>query len=412
MIDDDEVKRIGDSTRPIERPERTASIATRAPAPRPRRLSRRAITLFAGSSAIGLAAALGFALSSGGRHAAPQETVAVDHHQPTDLLATAPKDYGSVARQRAVPLGPPAASAITPVGPGVDGSGASALGSSTSSAPDNQAAAAAQRQRQQRDSARASKLFASSGETERATETAAPEQASVSDAAPAPGAPGALTSGDAQDRKAAFVAVSARTPSVNSGRITAASGRYVVTAGSTIAAALITGLSSDLPGEVVAQVTEDVFDSTTGRNRLIPQGTRLIGSYDAHVGYGQSRALVVWTRLILPDGRSLDLDRLIGTDAAGQSGFADRVDHHTGKLLEAGLLSTLFGVGSNIATSGGNNDGIAFAIRDSSGQSIERAGDKLVAHQLDVQPTITIRPGARVRVLVSRDLVLEPWGAR
>ena len=203
-----------------------------------------------------------------------------------------------------------------------------------------------------------------------------------------------------------------RTPTVNAGRLTVPAGTNVLIAGSTIAAALITGLSSDLPGEVVAQVTEDVFDSTTGHTRLIPQGARLIGSYDARVGYGQSRALVVWTRLILPDGRSLDLDRLIGTDAAGQSGFADRVNHHTGKLLQAGLLSTLFGVGSNIATSGSGNDGIAFAIRDSAGQSIERAGDKLVEHQLDVQPTITIRPGARVRVLVSRDLVLEPWTAR
>ena len=102
--------------------------------------------------------------------------------------------------------------------------------------------------------------------------------------------------------------------------------------------------------------------------------------------------------------------RLIGTDAAGQSGFADRVSHHTGKLIEAGLLSSLFGVGTNLATSGGgSNNDIAFAIRDSAGQSVERAGDKLVGHQLDVQPTITIRPGARVRVLVSRDLVLEPW---
>ncbi len=189
----------------------------------------------------------------------------------------------------------------------------------------------------------------------------------------------------------------------------APAGRYTLQAGATIAAALITGLSSDLPGEVVAQVTEDVFDSATGQALLVPQGSRLIGSYDAHVSFGQSRALVAWTRLILPDGRSLDLDRLVGTDGSGQSGFADRMDHHTGKLLEAGLLSTLLGLGSNLTTSGGgaNND-IAFAIRDSAGQSIERTGDKLVGHQLDVQPTITIRPGARVRVLVSRDLILAP----
>ena len=113
--------------------------------------------------------------------------------------------------------------------------------------------------------------------------------------------------------------------------------------------------------------------------------------------------------MIFPDGRSIDLDRMIGTDAGGQSGFADRVNNHTGKLLIAGLLSTLFGVGANAATAGGDNANIAFAIRESAGRSVESAGDKIVSRQLDVQPTITIRPGARVRVLLNRDLLLVPW---
>ena len=399
---------IDEPVRPAERP---APIATRAPAPRPRRLSRRAITLFAGGSAIGLAAAMVFALSSGNRNAPPQETVAVDHRQSSDLLATAPKDYGAIASQKASALGPP--SSLTQPGyPVADASATPPTGTTADGASNNERAATLQHQRQQRDSARSSKLFASSGETVRSTQAAEAQSTTAPSPSSARDAPASPASGDAQDRKAAFVASGARTPTVNSGLLTEPAGRNVLIAGSTIAAALVTGLSSDLPGEVVAQVTEDVFDSVTGRTRLIPQGTRLIGSYDAHVGYGQSRALVVWTRLILPDGRSLDLDRLIGTDAAGQSGFADRVNHHTGKLLQAGLLSTLFGVGSNVATSGSGNDGIAFAIRDSAGQSVERAGDKLVEHQLDVQPTITIRPGARVRVLVSRDLVLEPWAVR
>jgi type IV secretory pathway VirB10-like protein len=158
-------------------------------------------------------------------------------------------------------------------------------------------------------------------------------------------------------------------------------------------------------------VTEDVYDSTTGRNRLIPQGSRLIGSYDAHVTFGQNRALVVWTRLIFPDGRSIDLDRLAGTDGAGAAGFADKVDHHWGTILKAALLTSLFGVGAELSTGNGNDRDIADAIRESSGQSLSRAGDKLIEHQLDVQPTITIRPGARVRVLVSRDLQLASWPA-
>ena len=106
---------------------------------------------------------------------------------------------------------------------------------------------------------------------------------------------------------------------------------------------------------------------------------------------------------------SLDLDRMVGTDASGESGLTDRVNNHTGKLLMAGLLSTLFGVGANAASAGGgDNNDIAFAIRESAGRSVESAGDKIVSRQLDVQPTITVRPGARVRVLVSRDLVLPP----
>ena len=397
-----------DLARPIEH---VAPISTRAPAPRPRRLSRRAITLFAGGSAIGLAAALGFALSFGGRHPATQETVAVDHRQPTDLLESAPKDYAAVARDKAVALGPPPSTNAQPGSPAAAASAGPSVEALAPGGQDNQKAAALQHQRQQRDSARSSKLFAPSGEAARMPQASEGEPALAVPPSNVADAPNSSGSADAQDRKAAFVTGGARTPTINSGQLTAPAGHYVVMAGSTIAAALITGLSSDLPGQVVAQVTEDVFDSPTGRTKLVPQGTRLIGSYDAHVGYGQSRALVVWIRLILPDGRSLDLDRLVGTDAAGQSGFADRVNRHTGKLLEAGLLSTLFGVGSSVATGGGNNNDIAFAIRDSAGQSVQRAGDKLVEHQLDVQPTITIRPGARVRVLVSRDLVLAPWSS-
>lgn len=128
------------------------------------------------------------------------------------------------------------------------------------------------------------------------------------------------------------------------------------------------------------------------------------------MSYGQSRALVVWTRMILPDGRSIDLDRMVGTDAAGQSGFKDRVASHTGRLVVSGLLSVLFGVGAKGSTGGGSSNGdIAQAIRESARRTVEDAGDKIVERGLNVQPTITIRPGAKVRVLVSRDLVLAPW---
>lgn len=383
--------------------ERRIPIATRAAAATPRRLSRRALAALAGASALGVAAALGYSLTVSHRAGAPQETVSVERRN-TDALSDAPKDYGDLSRTAAAGLGPPPdVSAPTVPAPLPDATPESPPATSAGGTPEEQ------RRRQQRESARASKLFAGTADGPRAT-TAAPERPSILPGQTAAVEPAATGKEDARDPKAAFVAGGTREPTVNSGRVMQPAGRYVVLAGSTIAAAMITALSSDLPGQVVAQVTEDVFDTGSGQTRLIPQGTRLIGSYDARVSYGQSRALVVWTRLIFPDGRSLDLDRLVGTDAAGQSGFADRVDTHTGKLLVAGLLSTLFGVGANAATAGGgSNNDIAYAIRESAGRSVESAGDKIVGRQLDVSPTITVRAGARVRVLVSRDLVLVPW---
>lgn len=380
-----------------------APIATRAAPPTPRRLSRKALATLAGVSALGVAAALGYSLTTRHHVQAPQESVSVERRN-RDLLADVPKNYDELARAASAGIGAPPTTTEPVTTP--------SMSDATSASPslaDNDAAAEQQRRRQSQDSARTSKLFASTSDGARTATAGTAPPPSPPDQ---PGSTGPIqaTNGSAQDRKAAFVAGGGRASTVNSGRLTTPAGRYVVSAGSTIAAALITGLSSDLPGQVIAQVTEDVYDSTTGTIRLIPQGSRLIGSYDAHVSYGQARALVVWTRLILPDGRSLDLDRLIGTDGSGQAGFADRVDHHSGKLIMAGLLSTLFGVGTNVATAGGgDNSDIAFAIRDSAGRSVERAGDRLVEHQLDVQPTITVRPGARVRVLVGRDLLLAPW---
>lgn len=182
---------------------------------------------------------------------------------------------------------------------------------------------------------------------------------------------------------------------------------YVLSAGSVIAASLITGLNSDLPGLVSAQVTQNVYDSVTGRILLVPQGARLIGNYDSVVAFGQRRALVVWQRLILPDGSSLKIDNAPATDAEGYVGLADRVDFHTWSLLKGIGLSTLLGVGTELSI-GGESD-LVRAIREAAQQNAARAGEQVVQRNLDVQPTITIRPGAPVRLLVHRDLVLAPW---
>lgn len=181
---------------------------------------------------------------------------------------------------------------------------------------------------------------------------------------------------------------------------------HVVQAGAVIAAALITGLRSDLPGQVTAQVTEHVYDGPTGRTLLIPQGSRLIGQYDAQVSFGQSRALLVWTRLIMPNGRSIMLERQPGADAAGFAGLEDRVDNHWGQIFRAAAISTLLAVG---AGAGDEESELVRAIRQGSSDSISQTGRQLVGRSLNVQPTLTVRPGFPVRVILTRDLVLEPW---
>ncbi|HWJ37248.1 MAG TPA: TrbI/VirB10 family protein [Sphingomicrobium sp.] len=184
--------------------------------------------------------------------------------------------------------------------------------------------------------------------------------------------------------------------------------QWLLTAGTVIPASFITGLNSDLPGMVLAQVTENVRDSVTGRVVLIPQGARLIGKYDNVVAYGQERALVVWNRILLPDGSSIEIDNVPATDVSGYSGVADKVDGHTWRLLKGIVLSTLLGVGTELSL--GNSEGdLVRAIRESAQRRAADAGDQITSRNLDIQPTITVRPGWPVRAILNKDLMLRPW---
>lgn len=182
---------------------------------------------------------------------------------------------------------------------------------------------------------------------------------------------------------------------------------YSLLAGSVIPASLITGLNSDLPGMVTAQVTQNVYDTVTGRILLVPQGARLTGKYDSVVAFGQRRALVVWQRLILPDGSSVRLAPMPATDPSGYAGLADKVDFHTWRLLKGIGLATMLGVGTELTIRGESD--LVEAIRESAQANTARAGEQITQRNLDIPPTITIRPGAPVRVLVTRDLILAPW---
>jgi type IV secretion system protein VirB10 len=181
---------------------------------------------------------------------------------------------------------------------------------------------------------------------------------------------------------------------------------YQLMAGTVIAASLITGLNSDLPGFVIAQVTEHVYDTVSGRFLLIPQGSRLVGKYDNIVAFGQERALVVWQRIILPDGSSIVIDNLPATDTGGYAGLADEVDLHTWKLLKGVALATIMGVGSELAFGNAESD-LVKALQQSTQSTTSRAGQRIVERNLNVQPTITIRPGWPLRVIVHKDLVFR-----
>jgi type IV secretion system protein VirB10 len=215
-----------------------------------------------------------------------------------------------------------------------------------------------------------------------------------------------------QDRKLAFLHQSADASVVSPQRLRPPASPYMVTAGSAIRAALLTAVNSDLPGLAEAQVTENVCDSVTGRYLLIPQGAKLIGEVDSQVSYDQERLLAAWTQLKFPDGSTMVLERLPGSDAAGAAGFDADVDYHTWRLVKGVILSSLLGISTELAANSGTqgNNRIIVATRDSANESINQVGQRIVQKDIAVQPTLTREAGYPFTVLVAKDLLLRPLG--
>ena len=208
-----------------------------------------------------------------------------------------------------------------------------------------------------------------------------------------------------QDRKQAFSEQSPSSDIYNLHRVEDPLSPYQVMAGTMIPASLVTGINSDLPGTIIAQVTQPVYDTVAGQFVLIPQGSRLIGRYQSEVSFGQDRALVVWDRILFPNGTSITISEP-GADAQGASGLADRTDHHWNRVFAAAGLATLLGIGSELGN--GDDDDIIRAIRSGTSDTVNQAGQRAVDRNLGIQPTIRVRPGWPVRVIVTRDLVLRP----
>lgn len=211
-----------------------------------------------------------------------------------------------------------------------------------------------------------------------------------------------------QQRKMEFLDQAPDGSIYNPHRIETPVSPWQVMAGTVIPATLLTGINSDLPGQVVGQVTEPVYDTVTGDTLLIPQGSRIVGRYDSVIAYGQSRALVVWNRIIMPDGSSIRIENLPGVDGRGNAGLKDRVNHHSVRLFSAAALSSLISIGAELSDD--DDDQIARALRDAGQEGASRAGDEVVRNQLAVQPTLTVRPGWRLRILVHSDIILQPYG--
>jgi len=359
------------------------------------RLSRKVLLGLGAAAALGIGGALFLALKPQQR-AANSELYNTDNRNTPDGLASLPKDYTGLPKS-APQLGPPLPGDL---GRPILNAGAPAPVMPMSAAPEDPEK---QRIAQEQEAARISHLFAT-------TNFFQPAAAAPPAPAPASNPPAGVASTDltSQDHKLAFLNGNADRRTTSPDRVQPPASTYVLQAGAVIPASLITGLRSDLPGQVTAQVTEDVYDSPAGKFLLIPQGARLIGQYDAQIAFGQSRALLVWNRLIMPNGRSIVLERQPGTDSEGYAGLEDEVDNHWGTLFEAAILSTVLSIGSEVGTSNSENS-LVQAIRQGGSQSFNQIGEQVVGRSLNVQPTITIRPGFPVRVLVTRDLVLEPY---
>jgi len=386
------------------------SLVLRARPARAIRFKRGVIVSLAAVAATGVVATAWFALEPRALHlAADGEDKSLAAKAPNDTLSALPTSYGTAPK-----LGPPLPGDL----------GRPILDRQRQLASETGAAGppAAPAQPQPVDDARQHRLaeLKAARESGLLVQTGAQQgEGQVASGTPAPAVP---ATGDdqaeklaidtdrdpnAQQRKAEFVRTTDKAGDVNPHVVAPRPSPFTLSAGSVISASLITGLRSDLPGLVTAQVTERIFDSATGRILLVPQGARLIGAYDSVVAFGQRRALVVWQRIIFPDGSSIRLDNAPATDPSGYAGLADKVDFHTWALLKGVVLSTLLGVGSELQFSGESD--LVQAVRQSTQQSVSRAGDQLTSRNLQIQPTITIRPGAPVRLLVHHDLVLKPW---
>ena len=395
------------------------AMALRAP-PRPVvRLNRRMLVVIAGTLAAVVLGATLWSLQPHRRERNPAtELYNVDRIAKAESLDRLPRDYAGVARPAPPPAVPQLGEPLPgDLGPAIVRSQQPVEARTHGADPAHAARLAAE------DAARSGVFFRATGGSSASTKPAQaapagearntqPFDALAGALAPAAAQPADPTAvQNRQEQKEAFLGNAGSAQTRNSGNLQLPASPYQVMASTVIPAALVTGIKSDLPGDVIATVTEPVYDTATGRHLLIPQGSRILGKYNSQVSYGQSRVQVVWNRIILPDTSSLVLDNLVGTDPAGYAGLEDGVDWHWDRIFAGAALTTLLGIGAELAApenrQGGNR--VVIAGRDSVQDSVNQIGQEMTRRNMNIQPTLTERPGLLVRVVVNRDLVLRPY---
>lgn len=227
------------------------------------------------------------------------------------------------------------------------------------------------------------------------------------------GGGGAASDPNGQDQKAAFLAVAAKpeaSPYLAAARTPAIS-KNEVKAGTVIPAVMVGGINSDLPGQIVGQVARNVYDTISGNTLLIPAGAKVIGTYDSSVSHGQRRVLVAWSRIIFLDGSSISLGGMPGADEGGYAGFSDRVNNHFWKMFGDALLMSVVTAGVQLSQPQTNSATLTSSqiMAASLGQQFGQVGSQVVQQNMNIQPTLTIRPGYEFNVMVTKDIILPPW---
>ena len=395
---------------PAREPKAPAASALQGPRTPVTRWNRR--YLLAGGAALAAIVGFGFYIGFGG--AGPARRPPAEPQASTDVTPTTPaladrypRGYGDPSIQ---PTSGPGTAPLPPPGAAPQGA--------PTTLPAPPVDPVVQQARAQAEAARsAGPFFQGAGGGGPPPQFAMPAMAATPAAAAQPTGAGPATSepevlpGNGQGAKRAFTQ-SALVDDYLTNPLRPAVSPWEVKAGTLIPAALITAINSDLPGEIVAQVTAPVYDHVTGRTVLIPQGSRLIGRYDSQVAYGQERALIVWSRVIMPDGRSINIDAMQGADLSGASGLKDRVDGHFGQLARGILLSTVFSVGAASAQDASARSSGNFVINSTAtgvASQAQQAGGQIASRDLNRQPTIRVRAGWPLRVLVNKDMILAPY---